>query len=266
MKTFGRNSLFLLFVLLSATGLAQTQPQVISVASQEEYQEQLREKAKEAGKSIEVTLRLDSDVIKIPRDTVEVLGKFRAAQAEMGEWLAAWRKLDSEELQRRIREKDGRTKFYCLTMPGQFVSREDAIQKIGPPPESAVKTPQRTKTPSGVLELKNKSDEPQTIYLTWVDGNGAMTYVSGKSLDRGWGFRAGVLEAPHSIELAPGETFDVKVIPDGSIDLFKETGEFEVAVTINSGVKYHYGSGQRLLTKDTIILKSNPVTFRVEYE
>jgi len=230
---------------------------------------------KAAREDIEFSIKLETDVVRIPRDIVERVREFEASQAAYGQWMSAWKKLEQiemqkPEIQQRLRQQRG---FVCMTMPGSYVSREEAIKQLGPSPKT-ISAPPRALKPGMDLEFKNVSSKTRRIELNWHEGYGGSGVVSIKPLrnervwKRGTFVSAPVCDKSFSVDLQPGETHQLRIAAaTDEFDFYlTETGEYQIDADFISGLRFNHDLGKRMLVDDALVMDAKPETFRVEFE
>ena len=257
MKTLGSFLAFLAVLLVTATAVhAQaTQPgEILPGPSPEqikemqryaeeekqrqkaEYEQQLA-KAIARGKDIKLSLILDTESVTAMADTEQRIAEFEAAMDANQTWRNKWRMLENAVRKAKLKENPDAL-IPVIRAPGQLVSREEAIKKIGPAP-AAVPKPTRPLMPGISLRFENTSDEVRRVYPK--DHYELNFSGPGKRSIKNYSFGTWIRTSDREsfIDILPGDAYETRLNrPEQELPFFVvKSGPVKIDLTFYSGEK-----------------------------
>ena len=212
--------------------------------------------AMERGSAIRLTIEADHQTIVVPKDIESRLKAYESSQAAPDSWNRRWYAMEVDVLEKRQAElQDNESpathrlaavRLWPHSPQGRYVSRENAIRALGPPPKVAPR-PSRPMEPKMILVFENVSRQPQRLYFgerdpnpqclvqTFIRGEGIVRRISQTrygSPSRLW------LKDTRPVELQPGEVHRVPLNqPDRPFPVyFSRSGDYTFRVQFTSGV------------------------------
>ena len=244
--------------------------------------------AKERGSAIRLTIEVADRTIAVPANIRASLEEHRRTKAANDLWKRRWFDLERAALKKQQAELQSRGNSpalysnhsgrYAGSRRGIYVSREQAIQELGPEPKVAAR-PARPMEPKMELVFQNVSQKPQRLYF---GSPGSETQHLVRSFFEGEGLTDRInqtrysspsplwLKESESIDLEPGETHRIPLnASDSSFPAyFIEPGAYAVRVKFISGVlpSKSFLDATHQLTTDAMVMNSEPVEFIVVFD